>query len=90
MGCGRMDHDIGSTAFFYLELAWTIEDGRPLSTDYADIYERRSLATLRAMRFGYWFLALQLTIAVPCLTVDFLAIRSPNRDMSSVLGLLLS
>ena len=85
MGCGRMDHDSGFNGIFYLAKV----AGRSVR-DYADIYERRSLATLRAMRFGYWFLALQLTIAVPCLTVDFFAITSPNRDMSSVLGLLLS
>lgn len=39
--------------------------------EYADIYEQRSLATLRAIRFGYWFLALQLSISVPWLTWDF-------------------
>lgn len=39
--------------------------------EYANIYQKRSLATLRAMRFGYYFLGLQLAIAVPWLTWDF-------------------
>jgi hypothetical protein len=39
--------------------------------DYADVYEKRCIATLRSVRFGYAFLALQLAIAVPWLTWDF-------------------
>jgi hypothetical protein len=45
---------------------------------YADIHEKRSLATLRAMRFGYWFLVLQLSIAVPWLTWDFVPTLDPR------------
>lgn len=45
--------------------------------EYADLYEKRSLATLRAMRFGYWFLVLQLSIAAPWLTWDFLRHELP-------------
>jgi hypothetical protein len=44
---------------------------RPVA-DYAAIYQARCLATLRAVRFGYAFLALQVAIAVPWLTWDFL------------------
>lgn len=40
--------------------------------DYAEAYERRCRATLRAVRFGYRFLALQLAISTPWLTIDFL------------------
>jgi hypothetical protein len=39
--------------------------------DFAAIYRKCSLATIRAVRFGYAFLALQVTIAVLCLTRDF-------------------
>jgi len=39
-------------------------------TEYAGVYEARCHATLRAVRFGYAFLALQLAISLPWLTLD--------------------
>jgi hypothetical protein len=47
--------------------------------EYANIYEKRGLATLRALRFGYFFLGLQLAIAAPWLTWDFV-----SHEMSAV------
>jgi hypothetical protein len=47
--------------------------------EYADIYEKRSLATIRAMRFGYYFLWTQLAIAAPWITWDFL-----RHEMSAI------
>jgi hypothetical protein len=41
------------------------------TSEFAALYERRCLATLRAVRFGYAFLALQLAITVPWLSWDF-------------------
>jgi hypothetical protein len=48
---------------------WSVS-GRSV-VEYADLYEKRSLARLRAIRFGYWFLLLQLAISAPWLTWDF-------------------
>ena len=39
--------------------------------EYASAYEKRCLATLRAVRFSLWFLAVLLTISVPWLLLDF-------------------
>ncbi len=41
------------------------------TSEFAELYEKRCLATLRAVHFGYRFLGLQMMIAVPWLTWDF-------------------
>ena len=41
------------------------------TSEFADLYAKRCMAKLRAVRFGYWFLAMQLAIAVPWLSWDF-------------------
>jgi hypothetical protein len=56
--------------------------------EYAAIYEKRSLATLRAIRFGYYFLLLQLTISVPWLTLDFVHHEIPMARYVVAMGLL--
>lgn len=38
--------------------------------EYITIYQRRSLATLRAVRFGLWLLVIQILIVVPWFTWD--------------------
>lgn len=61
----------GVTAFFVWNWRglWNAS-GRSV-TEYANLYEKQSLARLRAIRFGYRFLALQLSISVPWLSWDF-------------------
>jgi hypothetical protein len=56
--------------------------------EYVDAYERRNLAMLRAIRFGYWFLALQLSITVPWLTIDFLRHQTSVRQYAMSMGFL--
>lgn len=56
--------------------------------DYADLYERRCRSMLRAVRFGYRFLALQLAIAAPWLTFDFLRGQLPALRYAMSLGFL--
>ncbi len=41
------------------------------TSEFTDLYAKRCMAKLRAVRFGYWFLAMQLAIAVPWLSWDF-------------------
>jgi hypothetical protein len=41
-------------------------------TEFTDHYRQRCAAELRAARFGLWFLAVQLAITVPWLTLDYL------------------
>jgi hypothetical protein len=41
------------------------------TSEFAALYEKRCLATLRAVRFGYAFLAMQLAIVIPWLSWDF-------------------
>jgi hypothetical protein len=60
-------------------------------SEFASIYEKRSRAMLRAMRAGYGFLVLQLAIAVPWLTWDFVHHEMSAADYAlgmALLGLL--
>jgi hypothetical protein len=41
------------------------------TSEFAALYEKRCFATLRAVRFGYAFLAMQLAIVIPWLSWDF-------------------
>ena len=65
---------------------WTASSHSVL--DYANIYEKRSVAMLRAMRFGYCFLGLQLAIAVPWLTWDFMRHEMSAARYALSIGLL--
>ncbi len=56
--------------------------------EYADAFERRNLAMLRAVRFGYWFLGLQLGIAVPWLSIDFFRHQTSVRQYAMDMGFL--
>src|SRR5262249_47071116 len=56
--------------------------------DYAEAYEQRCHAMLRAVRFGYRFLALQLAITAPWLTFDFLRGAIPPGRYVFALGFL--
>ncbi len=56
--------------------------------EYADAYERRSMAMLRAIRFGYWFLGLQLSITAPWITIDFLRHQTTVRQYVTGMGFL--
>jgi hypothetical protein len=56
--------------------------------EYADIYEKRGLATIRATRFGYWFLGMQLAIAAPWLTWDFFHHETSAARYAVTMGLL--
>jgi hypothetical protein len=62
---------LGVTAFSVWNWRGLLNANGHSVQEYANSYEKRSLATLRAMRFGYWFLGLQLSITVPWLTWDF-------------------
>lgn len=41
-------------------------------SEFTEHYRQRCVAQLRAARFGLWFLAIQLAISVPWLTLDYL------------------
>jgi hypothetical protein len=40
-------------------------------SDFIEGYRKRCLAVLRAVRFGWWFLIIQLSISAPWLTLDY-------------------
>ena len=56
--------------------------------EYAQSFERRSVAILRAVRFGYILLMFQLAIAVPWLTWDLVRGRFPFWRYALGIGLL--
>lgn len=56
--------------------------------DYLDAYEKHCRAALRAVAFGYRFLAFQLSITVPWLTFDFLRGQTSVRSYAIGLGVL--
>jgi hypothetical protein len=56
--------------------------------DYSDLYERRCRAMMRAARFGLRFLALQLAIAVPWLTLDVVRGQMSVRRYALAMGIL--
>jgi len=62
---------LGATAFniWNWRTLWKAADKSVL--DYASTFEKQCLASLRAVWFTYSFLAVQLAIAVPWLTLDF-------------------
>jgi len=62
---------LGSTAFYIWNWRALWRTAAKSVRDYADVCETRCIATLRAVRFGYAFLALQFAIAAPWLTWDF-------------------
>ncbi len=62
---------IGATAFYIWNWRELWRSAGQSVQDYASACEHRCRAALRAVRFGYLFLALQVTIAVPWLTYDF-------------------
>ena len=68
---------LGSTAFVIWNWRMVWKGGGESVTDFAAMYRKRSLATIRAARFGYGFLALQLAITVPWLTYDFMRGQIP-------------
>jgi hypothetical protein len=55
--------------------------------DYMRIYEKYCVAWLRYIRFGYWFLALNLAISVPWITWIFL--RSAHTGHFGLIGYLI-
>jgi hypothetical protein len=57
-------------------------------SDYANLYEHRCLAELRAVRFGYGLLALQTSITAPWLTWDFARGEIPAVRFAIGMGLL--
>lgn len=61
---------LGATAFnvWNWRILWRAADQSVL--DYAGAFRKQCLASLRTVRFGYSFLALQLAITVPWLTLD--------------------
>jgi len=61
---------LGATAFnvWNWRILWRAADQSVL--DYAAAFEKQCRASLRAVRFGYFFLAVQLAITVPWLTLD--------------------
>jgi hypothetical protein len=63
---------LGATAFQVWNWRGLWKNSGRSVTEYAEAYERRCQAMLRAVRFGYRFLALQLAISAPWLTFDFL------------------
>ena len=63
---------VGATAFSVWNWGGLWQAAGHSVGDYAVIYENRNRAMLRAMRFGYGFLALQLSISAPWLTLDFM------------------
>jgi hypothetical protein len=79
---------LGATGFSVWNSSGLWKESASSVCEYADVYEKRSLATLRAMRFGFWFLALQLSIAVPWLTWDFVRHQSSLQRYATGLGLL--
>jgi hypothetical protein len=62
---------LGSTAFYVWNWRALWRTTAKSVLDYADMCETRCTATLRAVHFGYAFLALQFAIAAPWLTWDF-------------------
>lgn len=62
---------LGATAFsiWNWRALWTASNQS--TSAYAAAYRRRCMAGLRAIRFGYRLLALELVIVVPWLTSDF-------------------
>jgi len=56
--------------------------------EYANVYQNRSRAILRAIRFGYGFLALQLSVTIPWLTVDYMRHEIPASRYGAAMGLL--
>jgi hypothetical protein len=62
---------LGATVFSVWNWRTLWRDAGESVADFAAIYGKRSLATIRAVRFGYAFLAVQLAIATPWLTYDF-------------------
>jgi hypothetical protein len=57
-------------------------------SDYAAIYQSRCLASLRAIRFGYAFLAAQVAIAAPWLTWDLFRREIPATRYAFGMGVL--
>jgi hypothetical protein len=62
---------LGSTAFYVWNWRSLWRTAGKSVRDHADVCEARCLDTLRAVRFGYGFLAVQFAIAAPWLTWDF-------------------
>ncbi len=58
------------------------------TSEYAIAYRKRCIASLRAVRFGYRFLTVQVAIAVPWLTWDFYR-RGAEGRFSYAMSLLL-
>jgi hypothetical protein len=56
--------------------------------EYAESYEQRCHASLRAVRFGYALLALQVAIALPWLTWDFANAQIPAGRYAAGVGVL--
>lgn len=61
----------GATAFLTWNWRTLWADEASSTSEFVDIYEKRCQAGLLAVRFGYYFLGLQLTIVVPWLSWDF-------------------
>ena len=61
---------LGATAFhlWNWRMLWNAAGHSVL--DYANVFENQCRASLRAVRFGYFFLVVQLAITVPWLTLD--------------------
>jgi hypothetical protein len=82
---------LGATAFQLWNWRGSWKSSSKSVADYTDLYERRCRAMLRAVHFGNRFLALQLAIATPWLTFDFVRGQASAHRYAmglSLLGLL--
>jgi len=79
---------LGSTGFYVWNWRALWRTAAKSVLEYADVCEKRCIATLRAVRFGYAFLALQFAIAAPWLTWDFARRQIPAARYVSCLVLL--
>jgi len=55
---------------------WTEDDNS--SSAFLALARQRCHASLRAVRFGYWLVAIELVIALPWLSWDYLAFKRPR------------